>query len=165
MTNRSGRNSGQAFVQFSTPEDATRALQRDRELMGHRWASFTGTCDLLFIPPRCYWTRLCAWLTGRLLCLQIHWGVSQWKWRTSIQEDEEFRFFSEQRSAGRKHHIQWGASREPLWVLADACWKQFDRNVEKLLQSNCFKSCFSFDINCKGESVPSPHDFSASSGW
>lgn len=37
ITDRQGRNSGEAFVQFSSPEDAVNALQRDRDVMGHRY--------------------------------------------------------------------------------------------------------------------------------
>ncbi|XP_075903262.1 G-rich sequence factor 1 isoform X2 [Nelusetta ayraudi] len=37
ITDRQGRNSGDAFVQFSSPEAATKALQRDRDVMGHRY--------------------------------------------------------------------------------------------------------------------------------
>ncbi|XP_008417576.1 G-rich sequence factor 1 [Poecilia reticulata] len=37
VTNSRGRNSGQAYVQFSSQEEAKRALQKDRELIGHRY--------------------------------------------------------------------------------------------------------------------------------
>lgn len=37
ITDRQGRNSGEAFVQFSSAEAATKALQRDRDVMGHRY--------------------------------------------------------------------------------------------------------------------------------
>uniref|UniRef100_A0A1A8FHN4 G-rich RNA sequence binding factor 1 n=1 Tax=Nothobranchius korthausae TaxID=1143690 RepID=A0A1A8FHN4_9TELE len=32
-----GKNSGDAFVQFSSPEEADKALQKDREVIGHRY--------------------------------------------------------------------------------------------------------------------------------
>lgn len=37
MTNRLGRNSGQAFVEFSSQESFEEALRKDRELIGHRY--------------------------------------------------------------------------------------------------------------------------------
>ncbi|XP_005813408.1 heterogeneous nuclear ribonucleoprotein H2-like [Xiphophorus maculatus] len=37
VTNSRGRNSGQAYVQFSSQQEAKRALQKDRELIGHRY--------------------------------------------------------------------------------------------------------------------------------
>ncbi|KAM4578331.1 G-rich sequence factor 1 [Fundulus diaphanus] len=37
VTNSRGRNSGEAYVQFSSQEEADRALQKHRELMGHRY--------------------------------------------------------------------------------------------------------------------------------
>lgn len=37
VTNSRGRNSGQAFVQFSSQEAAKEALERDRELIGNRY--------------------------------------------------------------------------------------------------------------------------------
>ncbi|KAM4746303.1 G-rich sequence factor 1 isoform 1-T2 [Anableps anableps] len=37
VTNSRGRISGQAYVQFSSQEEADKALQKDRELMGHRY--------------------------------------------------------------------------------------------------------------------------------
>lgn len=36
VTNQRGRNSGQAYVWFSTQEAADEALQRDREVIGTR---------------------------------------------------------------------------------------------------------------------------------
>lgn len=56
-----GRNSGEAFVQFSSPEAALQALQRNRNMMGHRWAACARTLDLLVIPPQSYGTlvRVC----------------------------------------------------------------------------------------------------------
>ncbi|XP_015260446.1 PREDICTED: G-rich sequence factor 1-like [Cyprinodon variegatus] len=37
LSNNRGRNSGQAYVQFSSQEEASKALQKDRELIGHRY--------------------------------------------------------------------------------------------------------------------------------
>uniref|UniRef100_A0A3Q2PGW2 G-rich RNA sequence binding factor 1 n=1 Tax=Fundulus heteroclitus TaxID=8078 RepID=A0A3Q2PGW2_FUNHE len=37
VTNSRGRNSGEAYVQFSSQAEADRALQKHRELMGHRY--------------------------------------------------------------------------------------------------------------------------------
>ncbi|XP_017286335.1 G-rich sequence factor 1 [Kryptolebias marmoratus] len=37
VTDYRGRNSGKAFVQFSSQEDADKALQKHRELIGHRY--------------------------------------------------------------------------------------------------------------------------------
>ncbi|XP_047236707.1 G-rich sequence factor 1 [Girardinichthys multiradiatus] len=37
ITNSRGKNSGEAFVQFSSQEEADKALQKDRELIGHRY--------------------------------------------------------------------------------------------------------------------------------
>ncbi|XP_054895625.1 G-rich sequence factor 1 [Poeciliopsis prolifica] len=37
ITNSRGRNSGKAYVQFSSQEEAKRALEKDRELIGHRY--------------------------------------------------------------------------------------------------------------------------------
>lgn len=36
ISNKKGRNSGDAFVQFATKEMADKALERDREVMGNR---------------------------------------------------------------------------------------------------------------------------------
>lgn len=36
VTDRKGRNSGEAFVQFSSQQAADEALQRDREVIGER---------------------------------------------------------------------------------------------------------------------------------
>lgn len=36
ITDHAGRNSGEAFVQFSSKEAAEKALQRDREVLGDR---------------------------------------------------------------------------------------------------------------------------------
>lgn len=36
VTDGRGRNSGEAFVQFSSQEEAGKALQKHREMMGHR---------------------------------------------------------------------------------------------------------------------------------
>lgn len=36
VTDGRGRNSGEAFVQFTSQEVAGKALQKHRELMGHR---------------------------------------------------------------------------------------------------------------------------------
>lgn len=36
VTDRRGRNSGEAFVQFASQEAADEALQRDREIIGNR---------------------------------------------------------------------------------------------------------------------------------
>ncbi|MED6252052.1 hypothetical protein ATANTOWER_006323 [Ataeniobius toweri] len=37
ITNSRGKNSGEAYVQFSSQEEADKALQKDRELIGHRY--------------------------------------------------------------------------------------------------------------------------------
>ncbi|MEQ2194454.1 hypothetical protein XENOCAPTIV_029548, partial [Xenoophorus captivus] len=39
ITNSRGKNSGEAYVQFSSQEEADKALQKDRELIGHRFLS------------------------------------------------------------------------------------------------------------------------------
>lgn len=36
-TSREGRPSGEAFVEFESPEDVRRAIQRDRDHMGNRY--------------------------------------------------------------------------------------------------------------------------------
>lgn len=125
ITNRQGRNSGEAFVQFSSPEAATRALERDRDMMGHRWARLHRDLDssLSVSPP--------SSTSGCRPCLQIHRGVSQQKWGRSQQEDEECRFRPEQRSASgpeahraeQQHHSQWAAVWQPVPVLATGCLK------------------------------------------
>lgn len=46
---RQGRNTGQAFVQFSSEEAANEALQRDREVIGHRYIEvFPSTLSEVF---------------------------------------------------------------------------------------------------------------------
>ena len=39
---RSGRASGEAFVQFESSEDCEKALKRNLEKIGHRWVVFFG---------------------------------------------------------------------------------------------------------------------------
>lgn len=89
--------------------------------MGHRWAACSGTCTPLIIPPQATGLICVCGSPAAVRCLQIHWGVPQQKWRSSQQEDEEFRVSPEQRSAGPQEdnlaeqlHNQWGAFREPL---------------------------------------------------
>ena len=36
-----GRPSGEAYIQLATPEDAAKALKKDREHMGHRYIEGT----------------------------------------------------------------------------------------------------------------------------
>lgn len=52
VTDYLGRNSGEAFVQFSSPAAAHEALQRDREMMGNRWGAppETGSPWCVWIP-------------------------------------------------------------------------------------------------------------------
>lgn len=39
---RSGRASGEAFVQFKTTEDCEKALKRNLDKIGHRWVGIVG---------------------------------------------------------------------------------------------------------------------------
>ncbi|KAK5870733.1 hypothetical protein PBY51_003656 [Eleginops maclovinus] len=49
VKNRRGKNSGEAYVQFSSKEAADEALQRDRELIGHRYIEvFPSSTDQIY---------------------------------------------------------------------------------------------------------------------
>ncbi|KAI4821240.1 hypothetical protein KUCAC02_029182 [Chaenocephalus aceratus] len=49
VQNRKGKNSGEAFVQFSSKEAAEEALQKDRELIGHRYIEvFPSSADQIY---------------------------------------------------------------------------------------------------------------------
>lgn len=37
VSNSRGQSIGQAYVQFASPEMADSALEKDKEVMGHRW--------------------------------------------------------------------------------------------------------------------------------
>lgn len=81
-----GRNSGEAFVQFSSQEAADEALQRDREFMGSRSDVDTQITFIYHVWPNGRFsyeqTRPSLGSSQLIDCclyLQIHRGVSQQK--------------------------------------------------------------------------------------
>lgn len=62
-TDSMGRFSGRAYVEFSSQEEADKALQRNQQLIGHRWASAGANGPLKGEGPL-IWTscRLCRYI-------------------------------------------------------------------------------------------------------
>lgn len=50
---RTGRASGEAFVQFESTEDCEKALKRNMEKIGHRWVgSWFGSCYVAILDTK-----------------------------------------------------------------------------------------------------------------
>lgn len=57
---RTGRASGEAFVQFESTEDCEKALKRNMEKIGHRWVgSWFGSCYVAILDTKSIDTKLC----------------------------------------------------------------------------------------------------------
>lgn len=72
-----GKNTGDAFVEFASPEIASQAMNKHKEKIGHRLGGLGRTRDLHLLV-----FNVVVWLIG-FVCNSHHFGLRHWKvtWR------------------------------------------------------------------------------------